>query len=191
MQKTKLIFSAAAALFLLVSTAFAADTYKIDPVHSNALFEVRHLTVNDFIGRFNGVSGTIVFDGENASNSSVEVEIDANSVDTHSQRRDGHIKSPDFLNAAQFPKLTFKSSSVEKTGDNTYQVSGDLTIRGVTKPLSVEVVHVGSADTRMGYRSGFSASFTVNRRDFNVNYGSKEIVSDELTITLNIESVRQ
>src|SRR6266446_10101983 len=117
--------------------ANAADTFKVDPVHSFVLFSVQHLGVTNTYGRFNDISGTVVFDKDNLSKSSVELSVPVESLDTHNSIRDKSLKSPDFFDAKQFPAMTFKSTKVEGTGD-TLKVSGDLTIHGVTKPMTVD-----------------------------------------------------
>src|SRR5438045_4340082 len=121
----------------LVLSANAADTFKVDPVHSFVLFSVQHLGIANTYGRFNDISGIVVFDKDNPSKSSVELSVPVESLDTNNSIRERSLKSPDFFNAKQFPTLTFKSTKVEGNGD-TLKVSGDLTIRGVTKPMSVD-----------------------------------------------------
>jgi polyisoprenoid-binding protein YceI len=111
-------------------------TYRIDPVHSFIIFRVKHLNTGFAYGRFNSFSGTIVVDEKNPANSSIELEIDANSVDTGNSQRDDHLRNPDFFNARQFPKITFKSTRVRKINDTTVEVQGDLTMRGVTRPIT-------------------------------------------------------
>jgi polyisoprenoid-binding protein YceI len=128
--------------FLLASTliatslasfpALAADTYKLDPVHSHAEFKIMHLGVAYQYGRFNDIEGTVVVDEKNPANSKVDVTIKTESVDTKAEKRDEHLRSPDFFNAAQFPNLTFKSTKVEGAGKDKYKVSGNLTMHGVT-----------------------------------------------------------
>src|SRR4030081_840864 len=118
-------------------SANAADTFKVDPVHSFVLFSVQHLGIANTYGRFNDISGTVVFDKDNPAKSSVEVSVPLDSLDTHNSIRDRSLKSPDFFNAKQFPTMTFKSTKVEGSGD-TLEVSGDITIRGVTKPLTAD-----------------------------------------------------
>src|SRR3954454_2565602 len=108
----------------------AADTYQLDPVHSSVLFKVRHLNVTDFYGRFNDLSGTVTFDEAGPANNSVQLQIKADSLDTHNEKRDQHLKSPDFFNVKQFPAIAFKSTKVEKLADNSYKVTGNLTLHG-------------------------------------------------------------
>src|SRR5438067_9954142 len=120
-----------------VLSANAAETFKLDPVHSFVLFSVQHLGIANTYGRFNDISGTVVFDRDSPSKSSVELSVPVESLDTHNSIRERSLKSPDFFDAKQFPTMTFKSTKVEGSGE-TLKVSGDLTIHGVTKPLTVD-----------------------------------------------------
>jgi len=172
----------------VLPASLAAETYQVDGVHSSVHFRVRHVSASMFMGSFNGVSGSLTFDEADPSKSSITVEVQADSVDTRNERRDGHVQSPDFLNAKQFPVITFKSTSFKKTGDHKYEVAGQFTLRGITKDVTVEVEHVGTS-TMMGPRIGFSTTFDINRRDFEVNYGTDEAVSDKVTLIIDIEGV--
>lgn len=149
----------------------AVETFKVDPGHSMALFRVMHLGAGAFWGRFDAVSGTITTDSATAEGLSFDISIDVNSVNTASSQRDNHLKSPDFFSAKEFPTMTFKSRSARKLDGNVYEVQGDLTIRGVTKPITAKVLWTGTAEMGMGRRCGFEASFTIDRGDFGVNYG--------------------
>ncbi|HSR66713.1 MAG TPA: YceI family protein [Acidobacteriota bacterium] len=169
-------------------TFVQAETYKIDDTHSTVHFHVKHMSAGIFVGRFDAVSGTLNYDPENPSNSSIEVTVRADSVSTNNDRLNGHIKSPDFLNAAQFPEITFKSTSVEKTGEDTYQVSGDLTIRGITKQITTTVQHTGTSEIQQK-RIGFMTRFDVNRFDFDVDWGKDEVAGETVTIAFNLEGV--
>ncbi|MDW8107772.1 MAG: YceI family protein [Armatimonadota bacterium] len=168
-------------------------TYQIDPVHTFVLFRVKHLNTGFAYGRFNGVSGKIVVDERNPSNSSVEIEIDANSVDTGNSRRDEHLRSPDFFNARQFPKLTFKSTRVRKIDNTTVEVQGDLTIRGITRPLTVRVTFTGKGRNPRGQEIiGFETTFTIRRSQFGITYGLENNgLSDEVRVTVSVEAIRQ
>jgi polyisoprenoid-binding protein YceI len=172
--------------------AHSADkgNYKIDPVHSQAMFSVTHLGVAKFTGRFDSVKGELVADGSGDANK-VKAEIDVASVSTVFADRDKHLRSPDFFNAAQFPKMSFESTKVvfPATGDGS--MSGTLTMHGVTKPVTFKLQHVGAAkDPWGGYRSGYVASTTIKRSDFGMNFMLKGI-SDEVEIELNIEAIKQ
>jgi polyisoprenoid-binding protein YceI len=180
---------------LVVVTSFStflhgADTYKIDPVHSSIGFGVMHLGVTNFYGRFDDVSGTVVFDKENPVKSSVELAVKTESVDTHEPKRDQHLKSPDFFNAKQFPTITFKSSKVEATGD-TYKITGDFTMHGVTKPLTVDFKKGGEGKGMQGeIRAGGETRFTIKRSDFGMTF-MQGTVGDEISILLSLEGIKQ
>jgi polyisoprenoid-binding protein YceI len=167
-----------------------ADTFKIDPVHSSIGFSIKHLGVSDFYGRFNDVSGQVVFDKADPSKSSVEVTIPVESIDTHNEKRDQHLKSPDFFNAKQFPMIVFKSKSVEGTGGN-YKAIGDLTLHGVTKPLTLEIKRGPDGKGMEGeIRGGGETRFTIKRSDFGMNFMQGGL-GDEVTILLSLEGVKQ
>ncbi len=196
-----LVLGSAAAALTAVGPAAAVSpvpapvqngSYHIDGAHSSVFFEIVHLGVSPFFGRFNSIGGVFVID-EDPANSSVRVEIDADSVDTNSEQRDGHVKNPDFFNATQFPKIVFESDTITKTGDGTYKVLGTLDFHGVKKPVEAEMELLGSGDrgVRLGYRAGFGGSFSLNRLDFNV--GEKfpdDMLSNAITLHLGIEGAR-
>src|SRR6202045_1863493 len=174
----------------LVLSANAADTFKLDPVHSFVLFSVQHLGIANTYGRFNDISGTVVFDKDNPSKSSVEVSVPVESLDTNNAKRDQSLKSPDYFNAKQFQTITFKSTKVEGSGD-TLKVSGDLTIRGMTKPLTVDFKKGGEGKGVFGeMRGGGETRFTIKRSDFGMNFQLGE-VGDEVTIILSLEGVKK
>jgi len=160
----------AALLLGLASAASAAvETYAIDPVHSSVGFSVRHFFTK-VPGSFTQFSGTITVDRDNLENSSVAVTIDVGSVSTANEKRDNHLKSPDFFDAAKFGTITFKSTAWKKTGDTSFDVTGDLTIHGVTKSVVLKVNSLGFGPGMMGAQlSGWDASVTLNRNDFGVN----------------------
>ena len=170
--------------------AQAADTFKIDPVHSSIVFNVTHLGVSNFYGRFNDVSGTVVLDKADPSKSSFELTIPVESVDTHNEKRDQHLKSPDFFNAKQFPVMTFKSKKVEGSGD-WFVVTGDFALHGVTKPLTMEVKIVGKGKGMEGeIRAGGEARFTIKRSDHGMNF-MQNALGDEINIVVNLEGVKE
>lgn len=167
-----------------------ADTFKIDPVHSSIIFSIKHLGVADFYGRFNDLSGKVVLDKADPSKSSVEITIPVESVDTHNEKRDQHLKSPDFFNAKQFPVIVFKSKSVEGSGD-TYKVTGDLTLHGVTKPLTLEVKKVTEAKGMEGeIRGGGETRFTLKRSDFGMNF-MQGALGDDVSVIVSLEGVKE
>jgi polyisoprenoid-binding protein YceI len=122
----------------------SADEYQVDNKHSTVIFRVKHLGVSYFYGRFNQIEGRITFDEADPTSFVLDVEIKVESIDTNDQRRDEHLKGPDFFNAKQYKTITFKSTKVKQGKDKKYRVTGDLTLHGVTKSITVDVVHVGS-----------------------------------------------
>jgi polyisoprenoid-binding protein YceI len=188
MKPVKIIL--AITLGSLGMTVQAADTFKIDPVHSSVVFNVTHLGVSNFYGRFNDVSGTVVFDKADPSKSSVDLTIPVESVDTHNEKRDQHLKSPDFFNAKQFPVITFKSKKVEGSGD-TYKVVGDFTLHGVTKPLTLEIKKVGEGKgIEDEIRGGGETHFTIKRSDHGMSF-MQGPVGDEINIVVSLEGIKQ
>ena len=169
----------------------AADTYKIDSSHSNVVFRVKHLNVAYFYGRFNETSGICVFDEKDPSNSRIEVTVKADSIDTKDEKRDRHLKSPDFFNAKQFPELKFVSTQIKPVGKNELEVTGDFTLHGVTKPITVKVERTGSGpDPWGGHRTGFETTFTIKRSDYGMDYMLKGL-GDEVKLMIGIEAVRR
>jgi polyisoprenoid-binding protein YceI len=171
-------------------TAYGADTYKVDPTHSSVIFSIKHMGVSDFYGAFKQISGTVAFDPADASKSSVELTIPVESVDTRNEKRDQHLKSPDFFNAAQFPTITFKSSKVEATG-STYKVSGDLTLHGVTKPVTVEFKKGGETKGQKGeVKTGGETHFTIKRGDYDMKFMNGPL-GDDVNIIISLEGTKE
>lgn len=178
-------------LLVVSAPVLAAETYHLDPVHSSVVFRVKHLGVAYVYGRFNNPVGKLVFDEKMPSNSSIDVSVSVADVDTANGKRDTHLKSPDFFNAESFPGITFRSGSFKKTGMDTYAVSGDLTLLGVTRPLTVVARQTGAGkDPWGGFRRGFETSFTVKRSDFGMDFMLNG-VSDEVELQVSFEAVRK
>jgi polyisoprenoid-binding protein YceI len=172
-------------------SASAADTYKFDPVHSSLVFRVKHLDIAYVYGRFNNLTGTLTIDENNPSKNAVRASVEAANVDTDNDKRDDHLRSPDFFNIEKHSRVFFESTSFERTGADTYRVKGNLTLLGVTRPIEVTARHTGSGkDPWGGYRTGYETTFTIQRSDFGMDYllGG---VADEVTIILAVEAVRQ
>lgn len=171
----------------------AAETYTIDPVHSHVIFKIKHLNIGYQYGRFNRFSGTVIVDEKNPAQSAVEIKVETASVDTNSSKRDDHLRSPDFFNARQFPSLSFKSNKVEKTGTDTYRVSGTLTLHGVSKPISFIFKKTGEGKGMQGeYRMGGEVTLTIKRSQFGMTTYLKEGgLSDEVTLLLSFEGIRK
>ena len=165
------------------------SSFQIDPVHSTAIFKAHHLGAGMFYGRFNDVTGTILID---EGMPVFDVTIDINSVDTNSEKLDGHLKSPDFFNVVEFPAMTFKSSSAKKIGDEKYEVVGDITIHGVTKPLTVLMAKTGQVSNRRGELIGFETEFNITRSEFGMSYGvDNGVLSDKITVIVALEAGRK
>jgi polyisoprenoid-binding protein YceI len=182
----------ALALATVAATSFGrAATYKVDPAHSFLLFKISHFGAGYVWGRFDDLGGKVDLDPSATSKDSVNFTVKSASVDTGNPKRDEHLKSPDFFNVRQFPEITFTSTKVERTGDNTFAVTGNLTLLGVTKPQTVTVKELGTGKGMMGEtRTGFETTFTIKRSD----YGMKFMVGpagDEVTLILDAEGVKQ
>lgn len=171
-----------------------ADTYKIDPAHSSAVFKVNHLGASNVYGMMPKVTGSITFDEGDNSKNAIDITIDATSVSTFNNARDKHLSGPDFFNSKQFPAITFKSTSWKKTGDSTYEITGDFTMIGVSKEIKVTAEHIGFGKNRAGKAlTGFESTFTIDRTDFKMNYGVAERggLGKDITITISFEAVKQ
>lgn len=168
-----------------------AGTFEVDPGHSSVVFSIVHQGVSPFFGRFNKISGAFVF-GDSLDTSSVRIEIDAASVDTNSKDRDDHLRSPDFFNVKQFPKIVFESSSIASSGDNEFDVTGELEMHGVKKEVTIAMEMVGSGDkgARFGYLAGFAGEFTINRSDFGITTYPGAL-GEEIRVLLGVEGRRQ
>jgi polyisoprenoid-binding protein YceI len=168
-----------------------ADNYKIDPVHSIILFKVGHFGVGNIYGRFDTFSGDFVFDPTDPAKDSVKLDIITDSVDSNAPDRDKHLKSPDFLNAKQFPTATFKSTAVKKVDDKNYEVAGDFTLRGITKPVTVAVQVIGSGTDPQGKtRLGTESTVTLKRSDFDVK-AFLPAIPDEVQLRIAVEAIKQ
>lgn len=193
-MKNFLLASTLASAAALTSFAAVAApvTYVIDPGHSVVAFTLDHLGFAKAMGRFNTVGGELVFDAAAPASSSVTVEIDANTVDTNHAKRDEHLKSPDFFNSAEFPKITFKSDKVEVTGEKTGRLAGQLTMLGVTKPVVLDVTFnkVDVSPASKLETAGFSARGTVKRSDFGMSYGVPNI-GDDVALIIEVEATKK
>jgi len=188
--KTLSVASALALALLFGPLAPAAtESYTVDTVHSSVMFKVKHLGTSNFYGRFNEISGKLAFDGGDPAKSSVSLEVKVESVNTGNEAREKHLKSPDFFSAKEFPTISFKSKSVKKGGQGIYEVEGDFTLHGTTKPIKVKAERTGSGkNPRSGKDlAGFETTFTIKRSD----YGMKNMIpmlGDEVQITVSLEA---
>lgn len=188
---------ALAAAFALPAPA-ATNSWNIDPAHSSAQFSVRHLAISTVRGAFSTVKGTISFDDKDVTKSSVDVTIDVNSVDTRQPDRDKDLKSDKFFDAANYPNITFKSTKVEQVSPGKLKVTGDLTIRGTTKSvvLDVDGPTAPVKDPWGNQRAAASATTKVNRQDYGVKWNAKldnggVVVGDDVNIIIDVEMVQQ
>lgn len=169
----------------------AAQTYQIDPVHTSLVFRVKHMNTAYVYGMFRDVKGTVIVNEANPARSSINIEVDANSVYTANEQRDNHLRSPDFFNTRQFPTIRFASTEVRKVNATTVQVKGNLTIRGVTRPITANVVLTGRGKNQQGRDLiGFETTFNIRRSEFGIRYGLLGL-GDEVRVILSIEAVRQ
>lgn len=189
----------ALAAFALTAVAApaAAQTWKIDTAHSSATFTVRHMMVSNVPGRFGKVEGTIVYDGSNIAGIKADATIDATTITTDNEKRDTHLKSPDFFDVAGHPTITFKSKRAEAVGKGKFKLIGDLTMRGKTKEVVLDVD--GPTDpvtVQNSQRIGATATTTVNRQDFGVSWsrtmdGGGYVVGDQVKISIELELIKQ
>jgi polyisoprenoid-binding protein YceI len=183
------------AIMLAVASFTAATTaadFGVDKSHAYVNFEVDHLGIAPNWGRFNDIDGSFSFDEGSVGSASFEIKIMAASIDTANDRRDKHLRSPDFFNANQFPEITFKSTKVEKKGDKIH-VHGDLTMLGTTKQVTFEMKSTGSGQDPWGkFRQGFMGTATIKRSDFGMNYGLAEgTIGDDVKLHVAIEGIRK
>jgi polyisoprenoid-binding protein YceI len=171
--------------------------YAIDPAHTRIGFVARHAMVTKVRGAFNEFTGTAHLDGENLDRSTVEVRIQATSIDTRNADRDAHLRSNDFLQMDEFPEITFRSTEVAWTGDDTFEVTGDLTVKDVTRPVTVPFTFEGQATDPFGnLRVGFEGSTTINRKDFGVTWNAAletggVLVSDKIVLEFEVSAIKQ
>jgi polyisoprenoid-binding protein YceI len=171
-------------------------TYTLDPAHTRIGFVARHAMVTKVRGSFDEFAGTAVLDGANPANSRVEVTIEAASIDTRNAQRDEHLRGNDFLAMQEYPKITFASTGVRQAGETTFEVTGDLTIKGVTNEITIPFEFEGAAKDPFGNeRVGFEGSVTINRRDYGVTWnaaleGGGVLVSDKVTLEFEISAIK-
>lgn len=211
MQKstlTRLSFAAPAILGLMLATASPAaaqapaaaaggpNTWTIDTSHTQAGFAVKHMMVSTVRGSFGKTEGTIEYDGKDVASIKAEAKIDTTTITTNNEKRDTHLKSPDFFDVAKFPTITFKSKRAEAAGAGKFKLIGDLTLRGVTKEVTLDVEGPSQALIAQGRaRVGATATTKINRQDYGVSWsraldGGGVVVSDEVVITLELELVK-
>jgi len=181
-------------LFLAVcglSATAQKSSWSLDPVHSNVKFTVVHMMVSEMDGSFKVYDGKVEASSDDFNNASIDFSVDVNSIDNDNDMRDKHLKADDFFNAEKYPKMTFKSTSFKKVSDKKYELTGDLTIRDVTKKVTFHVAYNGTQKDPYGnIKAGFKAKGTINRKEFKLRWGPVTetggvVVSDEVDITIN------
>ncbi len=172
--------------------------WEIDPVHSEATFSVKYAMISTVRGHFKVISGHLHIDDQNPANSSVDAQTDASSITTNDERRDGHLKSSDFFDVAQYPTITFKSNKVEHIGGNEYNITGDLTMHGVTKPVTFKAEYGGQGKDAYGMqRAGISVKGKINREDWGLTWNAPleqaggVLVSKDVNIEIDLSAVNQ
>ncbi len=192
MNTMKQVFSLLIIAFLSATT-FAQTTWKVDPAHTQASFGITHMTISEVEGRFNQFDGSIVASNENFSDAEYEMTLEVSSIDTGVEMRDNHLRSADFFDAENHPKMTFKSTSSEKVGEGKYKVAGDLTFHGITRPVTLDVWYRGTVENPQNgdVISGFAISGEIKRSDYNLGPDFPEaVLSDKVVIDVDGEFVK-
>lgn len=171
--------------------------WSIDPTHSEITFKVKHLVISTVTGTFNSFDGSLEAENDTFENAQISFEADINSIDTNNSDRDAHLKSDDFFNAAEYPKMTFESTSFTKTGDNEFKLTGNLTIRGTTKEITLNATYGGSVVDPYGQtKVGFEVSGKINRKEYGLKWNAvteagSVVVSDEVKLLMSVQFVKQ
>lgn len=172
-------------------------SWQLDYTHSHIQFSVRHMMISKVKGEFEKFEGTVSFDEANPTNTTVNVSVDLSSINTREEKRDGHLRSADFFDVENHPTMTFVSKRVEKTGENTGKLIGDLTIRGITKEVTLNVEYAGQAKSPWGTVSaGFTAAGKINRKEFGLTWNAAletggVLVGEDVEIAIEVELVKQ
>ena len=193
----KIILALTVMLSVSIYSQVQQTTWRIDPVHSTIQFTVSHLVISKVTGNFKNFDGVLKTSKDDFNDSDIEFNIDVNSINTENEKRDNHLKSQDFFYAEKYPKIIFKSRSFKKVSENKYKLTGDFTMRDVTKPVELDVVYNGTVKDPWGnQRAGFSITGSVNRFDYNLKWNSLmeaggAVVGKTVDILCNVEMVRQ
>lgn len=181
----------------MVSTFAQSSTWAFDKAHTKIQFNIDHMVISEVSGLFHSYKGTIVSSKDDFADATIEFSIDVNSIDTDNENRDGDLKSANFFDAAKYPKITFKSSSMKKIADGKYKLIGDLTIHGVTKQVVLDVTYNGTINDPWGNtKAGFKLTGAINRKDFGLTYGATIetgglVVGEEVRLVCRIELIKQ
>ncbi|MCG8385463.1 MAG: YceI family protein [Cytophagales bacterium] len=192
MKKNSLVLG----LSILSFAATGQTTWVVDPVHSSVQFEVSHLAVSSVTGDFTGFTGSVITQNDDFNNARISATIDVNSVDTNNLERDKHLKEDDFFNASKYPNITFVSSVFSKEKDNIFTIQGDLTIRDVTKPISLSAEYGGIVSINGQQKAGFTAEGTIDRFDYGLKWddvldSGGLIVGEKVDIILKVQLVKK
>ncbi len=173
------------------ATSAYVATYNIDPVHTSVVFGAQYADMGNFYGQFTDYNGQVLSDGENADSFALSLEIPMESLDTHNEQRDAHLKSPDWFNAREYPTAKFEGTQLSGSGEEM-SLSGNLTLHGVTKPVTAKVRNLKSKQTPRGHRCGFGAELTVKRSDFGVTtMMGEDGIGDEIVLHIGVQSVKK
>ena len=195
MRKIALITTLVLVLGFGASTTAAQDVFTIDPNHSSVAFKVRHL-VSKVGGGFTDFGGTITADFSNLDVSGVQFSIQAASLDTRNEDRDGHLRSPDFFDVEKFPEITFASNKITKIDSDSFAVAGTLKMHGVSKPITLTVDYLGEMNAMGGTRAGYELSTTLDRKDWGISWNRALdsgglILGDDVEVNINLEVIKQ
>lgn len=174
----------------------AATQWALEPTHSEVQFKVRHMMISNVTGSFGKFDGAVETDGDDISTAKINFNINVDSISTNNEQRDGHLKSSDFFDAVSHPDIKFESTNLEKVNDQDYKLHGNLTMRGVTKPVTLDVEYGGTVKDPWGYtRAGFTVEGKVNRKDYGLNWSAVTeagglVVGDDVKIHANVEFVK-
>jgi polyisoprenoid-binding protein YceI len=192
------VWLAAAVMLAAAVPVRAQSTWEIDPVHSTVGFSIRHMMVSNVRGEFGKFSATVKANEKDVTESTVEATIDAASIDTRNAKRDDHLRSPDFFDVAKFPTITFKSRKITPAGDKRWQVTGDLTMHGVTREVTLDVEGPTAEvkDPQGNVRAGATATTKLSRKDFGITWskaldGGGLVLGDEVKVTIDVEAVKK
>ena len=174
-----------------------ATKWVLDPTHSEVQFKIKHLVISSVTGSFKAFQGTVQSAGEDFENAQVEFTLDVDSIDTNQEQRDGHLKSEEFFDSAKFPHIKFVSNSFVKEGGETYKITGNLTMKDVTKSVTLEAEYGGAAvDFYGNHKAGFEVSGKINRKDFGLTWGAVTeagsiVLGDDVKLMMNVQLIKQ
>lgn len=193
----KIILSAAVLAMLSMSATAQTTKWSFDKIHSKVQFDVAHLVISEVTGQFKEYDGIVLSDKPDFSDAKIDFSIDVKSISTDDEKRDGHLQSPDFFDVVKYPKIIFKSKSMKKSGNNQYKLSGDMTMHGVTKEVTMDVQYNGTKNDPWGNtKAGFKITGKINRSDFGLKYnspldGGGVMIGEEVTVTCKVELLKQ